>query len=98
MLRYSVFCSGEPLDVSLHLRDVHIEMNEELVQFLISDAWDGREFCTKWITRWENILFCMQENPCLSGKDLLEANIYIRNRIITICATFGCEDLCKKYL
>lgn len=98
MINYNKFCTDRYEIVTMEMRETTIQMWKSITEFMLSDKWCARELCSDWIAKWENILFCLQENEYICQPDYNEFAEYAIRRIIEICKTFGCDDLYEKYL
>jgi hypothetical protein len=96
--QFRTLTRGNSVDISIYVREMTISMYKEITAFLMSEQWNARELCGKWISDWEQTLFTIQDNPAISVAQYEEYARYAIRRIMELCDTFDVADLYEKYL
>lgn len=97
MIGYKTFIRGNDTKVTRQMLAVHIMLLTEMVYMILSDDWDAREFCTKWLEKLEHIAFLVSENEYVSSYKTKWVSDYCRELITGTCNLFNCNDLSEKF-
>ena len=97
MTGYNAFCTAEQLVVTNLLKSKAVSMFRDLVPLYGASQEIKRAFVTEWITKWENICFCMQYNDNITVAEYKRNVEYVRSRIRELCWATETFDLFYKY-
>ena len=93
LTRYHALTISSSTKVDMMLREIALDMLREVIIGIISGQMEPRAICTRQVTVWENVAFCVQENPNIPRNDFDKYLEYITSQVEWVCNTFACSDL-----